>query len=97
MVLFVRVICLKKIDLKRLNISAWLIVISTYLLPFREYDGFETSIGYPISFISVHDVPNGSAPFSSMYVNVLALLLNVVIVYIILNAITLIWKKYKKS
>ena len=88
---------MKKINLNTLNISAWLIVISTYLLPFREYDGFETSIGYPIPFISVHDVPNGSAPFSSMYVNVLALLLNVVIVYIIFSVNTVIWKKYKKS
>lgn len=88
---------MKKINLNTLNISAWLIVISTYLLPFREYDGFETSIGYPIPFISVHDVPNGSAPFSSMYVNVLALLLNVVIVYIIFSVITVIWKRYKKS
>ena len=81
---------LKKIDLKTLNISAWIIVISTYLLPFREYDGFETSIGYPIPFISVHDVANGSAPFSSMYVNVFALLLNIVIVYIIFSVITVI-------
>lgn len=88
---------MKKINLNTLNISAWLIVISTYLLPFREYDGFETSIGYPIPFISVHDVPNGSAPFNSMYVNVLALLLNVVIVYIIFSVITVIWKRYKKS
>ncbi len=88
---------MKKIDLKRLNISAWLIVISAYLLPFREYDGFETSIGYPIPFISVHDVPNGSTPFSSMYVNVFALLLNIVIVYIIFSVITVIWKRYKKS
>ena len=88
---------MKKINLNTLNISAWLIVISTYLLPFREYDGFETSIGYPIPFISVDDVPNGSAPFSSMYVNVLALLLNVVIVYIIFSVNTVIWKKYKKS
>ena len=88
---------MKKIDLKTLNISAWLIVISTYLLPFREYDGFETSIGYPIPFISVHNVPNGRAPFSSMYVNVLAMLLNVVIIYIIFSVIKVIWKRYKKS
>lgn len=87
---------MKKIDLKRLNISAWLVIISTYLLPYRNSDGFETVIGYPIPFISVYDVPIGSTPFNSMYINILALLLNVVIIYIICTVITFAGKRYKK-
>lgn len=88
---------LKSLNLKTLNLSAWLTVISTYLLPYRHTDGFETSFGYPMPFISVHDVPIGRTPFSSMSVNALALIINVLIVYIILSAITKVWKRLKKS
>lgn len=49
------------------------------------------------SFISVHDVPIGRTPFSSMSVNALALIINVLLVYIILSAIIKVGKRLKKS
>ena len=73
-----------KITVSRLAISFSIVILMTYLLPYRSNDGFETQFGYPIPFISVYDVPIARTPFLSMSVSLLALLLDMAVVYGIL-------------
>ncbi|WFR59872.1 hypothetical protein QA584_12565 [Anaerocolumna sp. AGMB13025] len=86
-----------KLNLRRLNLSAWLMVLFTYLLPYRYADGFETTFGYPIPYITIHDIPIERTPFMSMNINVLAFLINIFIIYIIISLATKLWKRLSKK
>lgn len=86
---------MKKINLKWLNWAAWLTLFFTYILPYRETDGFETSYGYPIPFIYIHDVPLAKSPLLSMSVTVGALIIDVFILYFVIIVVMKIWNHFK--
>jgi hypothetical protein len=83
--------------LKRLNLSAWITLFLTYILPYRYTDGFETSFGYPIPFVSVYDIPIDKTPFMSMSVNALAIIFDVLIVYLVIWIVMKLWNRFHKD
>jgi hypothetical protein len=88
---------MKNFNFRRVNLSAWLMVIITYILPYRYSDGFETSFGYPIPFLSVYDIPIERTPLMSMNINALALIINIFAIYIIISFAIKIWKRLTKQ
>ncbi len=88
---------MKKLNLKRLNFAAWLTLFVTYLMPYRFTDGFETSYGYPIPFVSIYNSPLRKTPFYSMSVNLLAVIIDVLILYLILSIVMRIWNKLRRK
>lgn len=88
---------MKKLNLKILNWSAWILLFLTYILPYRYTDGFETSFGYPIPFVSIYDIPIDSTPFMSMSVNALAIIFDVLIVYLVISMVMKLWNRFHKN
>lgn len=86
----------KKIDLKLLNLAAWITLLLAYVLPFKYVDGFETQIGIPFSFISIHDVALGSSPLNSMGVSIGHLGLNIIVIYFVLHWVNKLRNHMKK-
>lgn len=86
---------MKKIILKRMNLAAWLTIIATYILPYRFTDGFETTFGYPVPFLSIYDIPLEKTPFMSMSVNILTIAFDMLAIYLILSIIMILWNKFR--
>lgn len=68
-----------------LNWSAWITLILTYVLPYQSTDGFATKFGYPIPFLTTHDVPIDTTLLKSLDVNILSLAIDIMIVYFVIN------------
>lgn len=88
---------MNKLNLRRLNWSAWITLFLTYILPYRYTDGFETSFGYPIPFVSIYDIPIDRTPFMSMSVNALAIIFDVLIVYLVISIVMKLWNRFHKD
>lgn len=86
---------MKTINWKLLNLSFWLEIGLSYVLPFKTTDNFQYEIGFPIPFLSIHDTAIGVNPLMSMGLNPLSLLLNGIIIYLILSFSTKIYQKLK--
>ncbi|MCM1251441.1 MAG: hypothetical protein NC321_01350 [Clostridium sp.] len=72
---------MQKVNWKIVNLSFWIEVILSYLLPFKVMDNFRYQVGFPIPYLSVYDETPGVNPFMSMHFNPLSLLFNVIIIY----------------
>lgn len=70
-----------RISMKVLNQSAWLLLLMTYVLPYRVTDGFETRYGYPFAFLSTYGNEVGLTPIMSTSVNGMILLVDIVLIY----------------
>ena len=86
---------MKKINWKVFNIALWIELFLAYILPFRVINNFEFKVGFPISFISVYDTKISHNPMMSMYLNPVALLIDVVIIYFVILGVKNIYNKFK--
>lgn len=50
---------MKTINWKLLNLSFWLEIGLSYVLPFKTTDNFQYEIGFPIPFLSIYDTAIG--------------------------------------
>lgn len=86
---------MKKINWKILNIAFWLEILLAYLLPFEVADGFKYQAGFPLSFITVYDRAKGVNLFSSMQLYPLAFLANAALIYLIISAVIVSYRRFK--
>lgn len=87
---------MKKFNWKILNFAFWLEVILSYLLPFKVMNGFRHQVGFPLSFLTVYDTEFSINPFMSMNLNLVALLFNVFIIYLIILACIKVHSIFKR-
>lgn len=88
---------MQNINWKIFNISLWIEVILSYVLPYKVIDSFECKIGFPIPFISIYDTTIGVNPLTSMFLNPLEFLLNGFIIYLIIQFTVTLYYKIKNS
>lgn len=88
---------MKTINWKIMNISFWLELALSYILPFKVIDDFQYQVGFPIPFILVYDAFIRVNPLMSMQLNPLALLVNVAIIYLVISFFTGVYKKIKQK
>ena len=86
-----------KVNFKLLNISAWLVIISTYILPSQNFGGFTTKFGYPFSFLTVYDTPLKHTLLSSCYINIFGLALDIMVFYFTITLLNNLYIKHFKT
>lgn len=90
-----RRMAVKTINWKILNLSFWIEVVLSYVLPFQTTDNFQYKIGFPIPFLSIYDAAIGVNPLMSMSLNPLGLLLNGIIIYWVISFSSGAYQKLK--
>lgn len=90
---------MNKINWKRLNIAFWTEIVLSYFLPFKFIDNFQYEVGFPISFLTLYDTATGigSSPFTSMYLNPLAFLVNGILIYLLISFTIKMYHKIKQK
>lgn len=86
-----------KLNKKILNVSAWIVVLLTYLLPTFNYQKNELKFGYPIPFLTIHNKEIQRTLLTSFNLNLVILTIDIVAVYFIVNLIIKVYTKNKKS
>jgi hypothetical protein len=86
-----------KFSKKLFNWSAWITLVITYILPYQSQsaDGFATHFGYPFSFLTVYKTSINTSLFKTELIDILALAINIFIVYIVINFVNVLWGKVK--
>lgn len=85
----------KKINWKIANLALWIEIILSYILPFKVVDNFQYKVGVPVPFITIYNTAVGFSPFTSMLLNPVGLLVNIVIIYFILSLCIKTYQKFK--
>lgn len=76
---------MKKINIKIFNISLWITLILAYVLPAQKREINLSCYGYPLAFLTVPNSLQGNALILSLGVNLLYLVFNIMILYIIIS------------
>ncbi len=87
-----------KVNWTIVNIAFWVELLLSYFLPFKVVDNFEYKVGYPMHYITVYK-GNGSmgiSPLTSMALNPLGLLFNVILLYLVIVYIVKIYNLLKQ-
>ena len=75
-----------KFNRKYFNVSAWITVIITFVLPYQSQssDVFSTYFGYPLAFLTIYDNSVGKTLMTSTHTNILVFLIDIFIIYFII-------------
>ncbi|MNW25389.1 hypothetical protein D3C74_21300 [compost metagenome] len=87
----------KQLDWKAMNISAWFVLIITYIYLIRFVEDKLDVIGFPFPFLTVYDKELGPSLFSSFHIDLGSLILNIAIVYLVITLLSRLYTRYKKS
>lgn len=87
---------MKRINWKILNCAFWIEIVLSYILPFSVHGDSQYRVGFPISYLSIHNGSIGINPLFSMHLNPIALLGNCVILYLIIKLGTKAYGKFTK-
>lgn len=82
-----------KFNVKLLNISAWLVVLLTYLLPTFKYEQYEVKFGYPIPFLTIYNKEIQKTLLTSFNLNLIALIFDILLIYFILKFIIKVYRR----
>lgn len=82
---------------KFLNWAAWIILLLAYVLPYQSTDGFATRFGYPIPFLITYNTKISGSLLSSAQLKVLAFIIDILIVYFVINLADRQLKKVKSN
>ncbi|MGF7127797.1 hypothetical protein J2T56_002528 [Natronobacillus azotifigens] len=86
----------KRINWFQMNLSAWLVIIISYIIPFNFLEDGSATVGFPLPFLTIY-IRNWSNDFSTFFnLNIAALFLDIIIVYLIITLIDKLYKKYRK-
>ena len=84
-----------------LIVSVAIVVLTAYILPFSYSDGFESSFGYPFSYITVYNIQEPLKENETLCMrsntNPLIFLIDVGLIYLSLNAISTLKNRIKKA
>ena len=86
-----------KFDRKLFNWSAWIVLGLTYIVPYQ-IDGLAMKCGFPLRFwkIYINTTPNSSL-LNSSSLNLIELLINILIAYLIISFIYKLYIKQKNK
>ena len=86
-----------KFNKKIFNLSAWIVIVSTYVLPSHNYGEFETIFGYPLGYLTIYDNALSRTLLSSFNLNIGILLLDIFIIYFIISVVKKLRGKKKNN
>ena len=66
------------------SLSAWIVIVSTYVLPSHNYGEFKTLFGYPLAYLTIYDNALSRTLLSSFNLNIGILLIDIFIIYFII-------------
>ncbi len=84
-----------KLNIKILNISAWFAILIAYIFPYIN-NGGTLALGYPFNFLFIITLVETSIDRSSS-LNLLALLINTLILYFLITVFLKFTKKLKNN
>ena len=93
---------MKKIKWKILNFAFWIEMVLSYVLPFTIHNNSQYGVGFPAPFLIIYEGRMGINPFMSMHLNPLALLIDIIIIYFIIEVVMKlvysysVWKENKE-
>ncbi|ELC8421254.1 hypothetical protein ACSXBY_11065 [Clostridium perfringens] len=87
----------ERINFKILNQAAWLSLVLTFIIPYElSSSGFKTW-GYLVKYFTTYEFPQDSTTLlSSTSTNLLGLISNILVIYIIINIFILLKERLKK-
>ncbi|BDU91685.1 hypothetical protein [Clostridium perfringens] len=87
----------ERINFKILNQAAWISLLLTFITPYKlSPSGFKTW-GYPVKYFTTYEFPQDSTTLlSSTSTNLLGLISNILVIYIIINTFILLKERLKK-
>lgn len=88
---------MKKIKLSILNCAFWIELVLSYVLPFKERGNSQYEVGFPMPFLSVHNGSIGVNPLMSMSLNPFPLLINIIVIYFVIEFGIRAYYKFKKT
>ena len=74
-----------KFNKKIFKWSAWITLLTTYVIPYQSTDEIATKFGYPFAFLTVYKTSTSHTLLMSQSFNVLILTINILIVYHVIN------------
>ena len=86
-----------KLNKKIFNLSAWIVIVSTYVLPSHNYGEFKTLFGYPLAYLTIYDNALSRTLLSSFNLNIGILLLDIFIIYFIISVVKKLRGKKKNN
>ncbi|MDK0710304.1 hypothetical protein P5E62_13925 [Clostridium perfringens] len=88
----------ERINFKILNQAAWLSLVLTFITPYElDSSGFKTW-GYPVKYFTTYEFPQDSNTLLfSTSTNLLGLISNILIIYIVINIFILLKKRFIKD
>lgn len=87
----------ERINFKILNQAAWISLLLTFITTYElSSSGFKTW-GYPVKYFTTYEFPQDSTTLlSSTSTNLLGLISNILVIYIIINTFILLKERLKK-
>lgn len=87
----------ERINLKILNQAAWISLLLTFITPYElNSSGFKTW-GYPVKYFTAYEFPQDSNTLLfSTSTNLLGLISNILVIYILINTFILLKERLKK-
>ncbi|XZK31056.1 hypothetical protein ACSXCN_05940 [Clostridium perfringens] len=88
----------ERINFKILNQAAWISLLLTFITPYElDSSGFK-NWGYPIKYFTTYEFPQDSNTLLfSTSINLLGLISNILIIYILINTFILLKKRFIKD
>jgi hypothetical protein len=84
-----------------LIVSVAIVVLTAYLLPFSYSDGFESSFGYPFSYITIYNIQEPIKENETLLMrsstNPIIFSIDVGLIYLSLNVISTLKNRIKKK
>lgn len=78
------------------NISAWITLLITYILPAQSIDEFSSTFGYPFGYLTIYNKPVDTTLISSFNLNIVGVVINILIIYCVIYWGKAILDKRKK-
>ncbi|MDZ5253590.1 hypothetical protein [Clostridium sp. LIBA-8841] len=87
----------EKINLKILNLAAWITIILTFITPFELNSGGFKTWGFPFKYFTTYDFPQDSNTLLfSTSTNIGGLFSNIVLIYLFITILLFLKEKLKK-
>lgn len=88
---------IQRINWFQMNLSAWIVIIITYITPYQYLGDNSFTVGFPLKFLTV-TIREWNNSFSvSSAINVAGLFLDIIIVYLIVILIARLYNKFRKQ
>lgn len=85
----------EQINWRVLNLSAWIVIVVTYVSPFRQMENGAARVGFPISFLTVYKEWRTNL-LVSFDIDLGRLILNIAIVYLVIIVLNQLYKRFRK-